>query len=129
MPDVATSERDLRVRGEPAIRAGASFDGLLVLRGDARIEGRVSGEIVGVRRLQIGEAGSVEANVEADEVVVAGSLEGDVRARQRLELRAGARVRGRLETPRLCMADGAVFEGPCRIVADAAVPPRAPESP
>jgi cytoskeletal protein CcmA (bactofilin family) len=85
-----------------------------VIHGSARIEGCVRGEIVGARRLEIGEAGALEARVEADEVVVAGCLEGEVRARQRVELLATARVRGTIETPRLALVDGALFEGRCR---------------
>jgi len=98
----------------PLLAPGTEFRGLLVIHGSARIEGCVRGEIVGAERLEIGEAGVVEARVEADEVVVAGSLEGEVRARRRVELLASARVHGTIETPRLALAEGALFEGHCR---------------
>ena len=98
----------------PLLARGTEFRGLVVIHGSARIEGCVRGEIVGARRLEIGEAGALEARVEADGVVVAGSLEGEVRARRRVELLATARVRGTIETPRLALVDGALFEGRCR---------------
>jgi len=98
----------------PLLARGTEFRGLVVIHGDARIEGCVRGEVVGAQRLEIGEAGALEARVEADELVVAGSLEGEVRARCRVELRATARVRGTIETPRLALADGALFDGRCR---------------
>jgi len=93
---------------------GTEFRGLVVIHGSARIEGCVRGEIVGAERLEIGRAGEVEARVEAAEVVVAGSLEGELRAWRRVELQATARVRGTIETPRLALVDGALFEGHCR---------------
>jgi len=98
----------------PLLARGTEFRGLVVIHGSARIEGCVRGEIVGAERLEIGEAGTVEARVEADEVIVAGSLEGEVRARLRVELRATARVHGTIETPRLMLVEGALFEGRCR---------------
>ena len=98
----------------PLLARGTEFRGLVVIHGNARIEGCVRGEIVGAERLEISEAGTVEARVEAEEVIVAGSLEGEVRARRRVELLATARVRGTIETPRLALADGALFEGRCR---------------
>lgn len=98
----------------PLLARGTEFRGLVVIHGSACIEGCVRGEIVAEERLEIGEAGAVEARVEAAEVVVAGSVEGEVRARRRVQLLATARVRGTIEAPRLALVDGAVFEGDCR---------------
>jgi cytoskeletal protein CcmA (bactofilin family) len=99
----------------PCILApGSQFSGLVVLHGGARIEGCVRGEIVGAEVLEIGESGRVEARVEADEVIVAGALEGELRARRRVVLKATARVRGAIVSPRLAVAEGCVCEGSCR---------------
>jgi cytoskeletal protein CcmA (bactofilin family) len=98
----------------PLLARGTEFRGLVVIHGSARIDGRVRGEVVGAERLEIGQAGVLEARVEAEEVVIAGSLEGEVRACRRVELLATARVRGTIETPRLALVDGALFEGDCR---------------
>ena len=110
----APSELTASQTQRPLLARGTEFRGLVVIHGTARIEGYVRGEIIGARRLEIGEAGTLEARVEADEVVVAGSLVGEVRARRRVELLATARVRGTIETPRLALVDGALFEGRCR---------------
>ncbi|MDJ0849731.1 MAG: polymer-forming cytoskeletal protein [Myxococcota bacterium] len=101
-------------RMDPVLGPGAEFSGLLVLHGAARIEGRVSGEVMGAQVLCIGPGASVEASLAADEIVVAGEVQGDLRGRERVELRPGARVRGAVETARLSVAEGSFFEGPCR---------------
>jgi cytoskeletal protein CcmA (bactofilin family) len=113
MPEAA-SELAASQTQRPLLARGTEFHGLVVIHGSARIEGCVRGEIVAAERLEIGQAAAVEARVEAAEVVVAGSLEGEVRARRRVELLATARVRGTIETPRLALVEGAVFEGDCR---------------
>jgi len=105
--------------------AGSAFDGILVLHGAARIDGRMSGEILGADVLHIGPSGAVRASVEAEELVVAGRLEGGVLGRQRVELRATGCLCGRVETPRLSVAEGGILEGSCRTGERAA---RAPEA-
>ncbi len=101
-------------RMEPVLASGAEFSGLLVLHGAARIEGRVSGEVMGARVLWIGSGASVEASLAADEIVVVGEVRGDLRGQARVELRPGARVQGAIETARLSVAEGSFLEGPCR---------------
>ena len=98
-----------------ALEAGARFEGLVLLHGAARIDGQVRGEVVGAERLEIGEGAALEATVEAGEIVVAGRVAGALRATRRLELRPTARVRGRIEAPRLAAAAGARVEGDCRV--------------
>ncbi len=70
----------IRRAPEPAIAPNAEFKGLLHLRGPARIDGRIDGEVIAAGTVWIGETGRVRARVEAEEVVVAGELEGEVRA-------------------------------------------------
>jgi len=100
--------------GDPsAIGPGASFEGCLVFRGSTLVEGRLTGKVVAEGRLEIGPQGWVQAEIEVDELVVAGHLEGEVHARERVELLATARVTANLRTPRLALAEGCRFEGRC----------------
>jgi cytoskeletal protein CcmA (bactofilin family) len=48
-----------------------------------------------------------------DELIVAGEIEGDVRARSRVELLATGCIRGDVETPRLVVAEGGRLLGRC----------------
>ncbi len=95
------------------LRPNAVFHGLFDLRGPARIDGRVEGEVIASDTLWIGAPGHVIASVSAPEIIVEGVLEGEVRASQRIEIRPGARVSGELHTPRLIVAEGSFFEGYC----------------
>ena len=97
----------------PLLRPGAEFDGTVVLPGAARIDGGIRGEVIAGGPLWVGETGFVEADLEGEVVVIAGTVRGDVRARDRLELRAGARVEGSIRAPRLILAEGSVVNGPC----------------
>lgn len=96
-----------------AIGPDAEFNGLLVLQGPARIDGRVTGKILSDETVWIGEGARVEATVTAVNVVVAGSVRGDVRASGRIALESTARVVGELTAQRLVLVEGSHLEGSC----------------
>ena len=97
----------------PAIRAGARFEGVIVLHRSALIEGHVRGDVLAQETLWIGENGRVEACIEAEEVVVAGQVAGRVSAWHRIELLPTARVQASLTSPRVAIAEGCWVEGRC----------------
>jgi cytoskeletal protein CcmA (bactofilin family) len=98
----------------PVLPAGAAFEGLLVLPGPARIDGRVRGEVLAASDLWIGPSGRVQADLEVRAVTIEGRVDGDVRARDRIDLRGSARVHGCVAAPRLSMAEGCIVDGDCR---------------
>ena len=77
-------------------------------------EGSFRGEIAAKGRLELGETSRVEAEIDADEVVLAGEFEGRIVARSRVELLATARVTGELSAPRLVAEEGCRMHGRCR---------------
>jgi len=97
-----------------AVPAGGRYRGLLSFRGAARVDGDFAGEVIAGGTLWVGERGVVRARIEVDELIVAGVLDGEVRARSRIELRTTGRVSGALFTPRLALADGCILQGRCR---------------
>jgi len=109
--DLPTSA--VRLAPEPVVAQNAEFTGLLQLRAAGRIDGKVEGEVIAAGMVWIGESGCVRARVEAEEVVVAGELEGEVRASVKIELLATARVTAALYTPRVVLAEGSFFQGDC----------------
>lgn len=91
---------------------GMALKGELTGREDVCIDGEFEGQVrVSGAGVTIGANGRVTAEVEADEIVVEGWLEGNLRARQRVVIRRTGRVTGNIETLRLAIEDGAVFRG------------------
>jgi cytoskeletal protein CcmA (bactofilin family) len=106
------------------IAPGAEFDGILLLHGPARVEGRVRGEIVG-SSLWIGPSAAVEARVEVDELVVSGRVAGSVRVKRRAWLRPTARVTASLDAQSLVLEEGSVLEGRCSTGSTSGIAPDA----
>lgn len=100
----------------------AVFEGVLSFRGSVRIEGRLKGDVFASGTLHIEPGAVVQGRVEVDDLVVGGTLEGEATARNRVELRASARVAADLRTPRLALAEGTIFDGRCRTGAGSTPP-------
>ncbi len=98
-------------RAPCAVGPGASFDGVLTFWGLARVEGRMRGEVVADGTLEIGPDADVHARIEVDVLIVEGLVEGEVLARERVEVRASGRITAAVRTPRLVLDEGGRIEG------------------
>ena len=92
---------------------GSRVNGQLSFQGPARIDGKVDGEIHCQGTLTIGEDAEVKANITGQVVVIRGKVEGNVTAKERIELLAPARLIGNINAPRLIITEGVVFDGDC----------------
>ena len=92
---------------------GSRVSGQLNFQGSARIDGAVDGEIQCQGTLTIGEGAEIRARISGQVVVIRGKVEGNVSAKERIELVAPARLIGNIDAPRLIIAEGVVFDGDC----------------
>lgn len=97
------------------IEEGSEIDGKFTFTGTVVMNGRLRGEIASNDNLIIGEKGVVNANIRAGVVVISGEVVGDVVATDRVELREKCRVYGDVSAPIVIIAEGALFEGQCRM--------------
>ena len=95
---------------------GAEFEGKLVSKDTVRLDGRFSGAVSCDNAIIVGEAGEVEANLESKNVIISGSVAGDVMARRQLILKSSARLKGNVDTPSLIIEPGARFNGQVTMV-------------
>jgi cytoskeletal protein CcmA (bactofilin family) len=90
---------------------GASFEGKLTFEGTVRIDGKFKGEVFSDDVLVIGEGAIVEAEIDIGEVIIQGTVIGNVKAKRSIEIHAPGRVKGDLHTPSLQIDKGVIFEG------------------
>jgi cytoskeletal protein CcmA (bactofilin family) len=83
---------------------------------DLHIDGSVEGQIqLGDHKLTVGTSAKLTADVVAGEIVVYGSVKGNLRARDRIEIKKDGSVVGDLVTARIMIEDGAYFKGSIEI--------------
>src|ERR1700676_3010456 len=88
---------------------------------DLLIDGSVEGLIqLEERKLTVGTTAKVTADINARDVVVYGSVKGNVRAKGRIEIKKDGSVIGNLTTAQIMIEDGADFKGSIEIDRSAA---------
>jgi cytoskeletal protein CcmA (bactofilin family) len=78
---------------------------------DLVIQGTVKGKISLKESLFVESSGVVEADIEVQNVDVAGRVTGNIGASDKVELKSDCRVVGDIRAPRILIADGASFKG------------------
>lgn len=112
--DTSLSAPSFKVSTRPSSVIGPTlvFKGELSADEDLVIEGTIEGTIAHQEKnLTVGKRGRVKANIHAKAVSIEGTVVGDIRCDERVELTAGADVTGNLSAPRVHLADGATFNG------------------
>lgn len=97
---------------------GIRQEGALTFHGQARLDGEFSGTIEGDGLVLVGPTSQVEAEINAGKVVISGSVKGNVRASERIELKKPGRLVGDVTAPLVVMEEGVRFEGHCHMALD-----------
>lgn len=98
--------------GATVIGREIKFRGEISGSTDLLIDGEVDGVIrLPGARLTVRADGHVHATITAQDVVIAGHVEGEIRATGRVELRSGAVVLGDICATRLSIEEGATLRG------------------
>jgi cytoskeletal protein CcmA (bactofilin family) len=75
------------------------------------LNGELEGSLELKSSLTIGPNGKVNANVKATEIIVSGTVKGNMEASERIVLRKGAHLVGDVKTAGIVIEDGAFFKG------------------
>jgi cytoskeletal protein CcmA (bactofilin family) len=76
------------------------------------IDGKLEGSLhVTDQRVTVGRFGSVVANIDAKEVVIMGSVRGNITCTDRLDIRSEGSLIGDVVSQRISVEDGAVLKG------------------
>ncbi len=102
---------DVRV----SLGSDAEVNGRLSFVNATRIEGKLAGEVRAADLLVVGPEAIVHATVRADRLVVLGEVRGEVLGAARVEVCAGGKLYGDVETQSLVIQEGATFEGRSRM--------------
>ena len=102
--------RDVKIEGE--------------IRGEENLhlDGRIKGAIKLNGDILIGNAGIVEGEIEAENVIIQGQVTGNVIARRQLEIQPSGKLIGDCTARSIDIKEGAVFEGRSNMIRSSAAP-------
>jgi cytoskeletal protein CcmA (bactofilin family) len=93
------------------IGEGSSFEGNIKSDAGLRVEGQIKGDIECQGDVTIGEKGLVHSNITARNIIIAGTVHGNVHATNKLSINAKGKLYGDIVTHTLCIEEGSIFEG------------------
>lgn len=98
--------------------AGSHIRGELSFENTFRVDGKITGTVKSKGDLVVGDGGIIDGEIEAGRIFVSGTVKGEVKARQRVEIGVSGRVEADVWTPALVIEDGAFFQGSCTMEID-----------
>jgi cytoskeletal protein CcmA (bactofilin family) len=104
-------EKDMKPMANTVIGSSIVIDGEITGEESLTILGTVKGKIAVSQTVSVEAGATVEADVEAQTVIISGRLTGNVMAKERLELKPESKMVGDAKSPRIAIADGAGFKG------------------
>lgn len=117
-------------RGAAVLGKSVIVKGQIYGREDLTIDGEVDGTVeLQEHRVTVGPNGKVTATIKAREVVVLGTVHGNIETREKVEIRKEAKLVGDIRTARIAIEDGAYFKGNIDIVRAEAPKPAAVPKP
>jgi len=100
-------------RPEAYLGQGSRVTGTLLFTGQVELDGYVEGELQSQDRLIVGESAVINAKIIGSDVLVKGTVTGDIAASKRLVLKKPAKVVGNISSTCISIEEGVVFEGQC----------------
>ena len=99
------------IRFSTSIGENSEFTGSFSGGGNIVVRGHVKGESDACGVVVIAETGCWDGKLVADSVIVAGTVTGDIVAREKIELLSGCKIMGNLSSPVIAIETGAVHKG------------------
>jgi cytoskeletal protein CcmA (bactofilin family) len=101
------------------IEQGVSVEGKITIAGTFRVDGAVKGNIISQHALVLADNAKVEGQIEANDVTIAGHFDGQIFAKERVEIQPKGVVTGEIHTPCLVIQPGGVLDGQCHMLSAA----------
>ena len=126
-----TTDAGIRPRRdcECYIAHGVTVEGKITGSASVGIDGDFDGQLDISSTLMIGESGTFQGEIKAKDVVVSGTVNGDISADNLLEVHPTGNSHGDIYAHRLVIADGVIFEGNITMSREPSSEPYSPPEP
>src|SRR5260221_62098 len=115
------------------LNSDVEIKGNIKFAGELTFEGKLDGEINTEGTLNLGDSAVINGNINAQSVIVRGKVNGNIVAKDKIEIKAKAEVFGDIGATNLAMEEGVTFVGKTEVnpnkVAPTAPPARPAELP
>ena len=92
------------------------FNGIFESTGPFRIDGYFKGKINSFGKIFIGKTGVAECQIIAKNIIIGGTVKGDVYAEEYVQILKTGKILGNIYASSMNMDDSVVFDGECKIL-------------
>jgi len=111
------------------LSADVEIKGNLKFSGELNFDGKLDGEIHTDGTLTLGESAIINGNINAQSVVVRGKINGNVNAREKVEIKSKAELFGDIRAAKLVIEEGVTYVGKTEVNPNKVQPTPAPARP
>ena len=110
------------------LNSEVEIKGNLKFSGELTFDGKVEGEIQTDGTLQLGDSAVINGNINAQTVVVRGKVNGNIVAKDKIEIKAKTEIFGDIRASKLAIEEGVTFVGKTEVNPNKVSPVPAPPS-
>jgi cytoskeletal protein CcmA (bactofilin family) len=108
------------------LNSDVELTGSLKFAGELTFDGKLDGDISSEGVLNLGDNAVIRGNLNVNSVVVRGKVNGNVAAREKIEIKAKAELFGDIRAPKLVIEEGVTFVGKSEVNPNKATPTAPP---
>ncbi|MCR5687400.1 MAG: polymer-forming cytoskeletal protein [Lachnospiraceae bacterium] len=100
------------------IGADTKVEGTIITHSSLRIDGTVVGGVVADGTVVLSQSGEIQGNTIAENIVVAGVIEGNITVKDKTNIEPTGEVYGDISTSKILIDEQSVFQGKCNMNVD-----------
>ena len=99
------------VDSKNTLNSDVEITGTLKFTGELNFDGKLNGDISSEGTLTLGDNAVIKGNLNVNSVVLRGKINGNVTAKERIEIKAKTELFGDIRSAKLAIEEGVTFEG------------------
>ena len=100
---------------QSVITSEVEIKGVIKSSGSVRMDGKLDGDLASQGDSILGKTATMKGNISGNNVVVEGTINGTIAAKDKIEMKAAARITGDIKSKRLSVEDGVTFIGKAEV--------------
>jgi cytoskeletal protein CcmA (bactofilin family) len=110
------------VNSKNVLNSDVEIKGTIKLAGELTFDGKLDGDITSEDILNLGDNAVIKGNLHVNSVVLRGKINGNVTAKEKIEIKAKTELFGDIRAPKLAIEEGATFVGKIEVNPNKASP-------
>src|SRR5580765_2311964 len=111
------------------LNSDVELKGTLKFSGELTFDGKLDGDISSDGSLQLGDNAVVKGNINVNSVVMRGKVNGNVTAKEKIDIKSKTELFGDVRSPKLVIEEGVTFVGKTEVNPNKVAPTAPPPTP